>query len=80
MAIPLPTIGPISGEISIAPMITAGELSSRPMVAMPPRDDDHEAEIEGKIGVLFDLIENRAVIDLADQRPPPAPPCTRPQP
>ena len=36
IAMPLPTIGPINGEISIAPMITAGELSNRPMVAMPP--------------------------------------------
>jgi len=28
-------MGPINGEISMAPMMTAGELSDRPMVAMP---------------------------------------------
>ena len=32
---PSPTIGPISGEISIAPITTAGEESSRPSTAMP---------------------------------------------
>ena len=32
---PRPMIGPISGEISMAPMITAAEFCSRPRVAMP---------------------------------------------
>ena len=37
VARPMPswTIGPISGEISIAPMITATEFCSRPSMAMP---------------------------------------------
>ena len=32
---PKPTIGPIRGEMSIAPMTTAGEDSSSPSTAMP---------------------------------------------
>ena len=32
---PRPTIGPIRGEMSIAPMTTAGEDSSNPSTAMP---------------------------------------------
>ena len=32
---PSSMIGPISGEISIAPMMTATEFCSRPSVAMP---------------------------------------------
>lgn len=31
---PIPKIGDISGDINIAPMITAGELVSRPMLAI----------------------------------------------
>ena len=34
MARPVPIIGPISGEISIAPMITAVEFTLRPTDAM----------------------------------------------
>ena len=34
MARPMPMIGPISGEISIAPMITAVEFTLRPTDAM----------------------------------------------
>ena len=33
-ATPIPTIGPISGEISMAPIITAVELTFRPIDAM----------------------------------------------
>jgi hypothetical protein len=32
---PRPMIGPINGEISIAPITTAGDDSSRPSTAMP---------------------------------------------
>ncbi len=32
---PRPMIGPINGEISIAPITTAGEDSSSPSTAMP---------------------------------------------
>jgi hypothetical protein len=37
VARPMPssTIGPINGEISIAPMITAAEFCSRPSIAIP---------------------------------------------
>ena len=37
VARPMPssTIGPINGEISMAPMITAAEFCSRPRMAMP---------------------------------------------
>ena len=32
---PRPMIGPINGETSIAPMMTAGDDSSRPSMAIP---------------------------------------------
>ena len=34
-AIPIPMIGPIKGEINMAPMMTAVELTFRPTEALP---------------------------------------------
>ena len=65
---PRPRIGLISGEISIAPMTTAGDDSSSPSTAMPGGHQRHEDEARRPAAVILDARDDGGVVDARDQR------------